>query len=82
VNVKTSEQQSLLAMMVRNAATHQCIFSPWTGLEFAYRDGALYRMTLNTSQFERAPISAALLRVEELVSMADNDIWARVMGEL
>jgi len=72
-------QRMALATAVRNAATHQCIFTV-DGSEYAYIDGALYRVTPGTSQFQRgyAPVS---LRVEELFGMSDEDIWVRVMGE-
>jgi hypothetical protein len=74
-------QRMALATAIRNAATHQCIFTVWDGFEMAFVDGALHRVTPNASQFQRgyAPIP---LRVEELFVMSDDDIWARVMGDV
>lgn len=73
------QQRALFATTVRNASTHQCIFTPMSGLEFAYQDGTLYRVTANASSFQRG-YTEALLRVEELPGMSDEEIWKRVMG--
>lgn len=69
----------MLATAVRNAATGQCIFTPIDGLELAFRDGQLCRVSPSTSQYDRyhTPIG---LRVEELSGMSDDEIWKRVMG--
>ncbi len=72
-------QRALFATAVRNASTHQCIFTPITGLEFAYQGGALYRVTPGTSHFQRG-YTEACLRVEELPGMSDDELWRRVMG--
>lgn len=74
-----TKQRALLATAVRNAATTQCVFVPWEGLELAYRDGQLHKITPNTSQYERGYIPLNL-RAEELPGMSDNAIWKRVMG--
>lgn len=79
MNEESQGAQVALATAVRNAATSQCIFLPWSGCELAFRDGALYRVTPNTSQYDRQ-YGAPLLRVEELIGMADDEIWQRVMG--
>jgi hypothetical protein len=74
-----TQQRMRLATAVRNAATTQCIFSPWPGCELAFRDGALYQMVPGTSQYQRQYV-APLLRIEELIGMSDDEIWAKIMG--
>jgi hypothetical protein len=74
-----AQQRARLATAVRNACTHQCVFTPWPGLEFAFRDGALHQVTANAA-YDRRAYGPALLRVEELIGMDDDEIWVRVMG--
>lgn len=73
------QTRAMLATAVRNAATGQCIFTPLDGLELAFRDGQLCRVSPSTSQYERYHTPIAL-RVEELPGLSDDEIWKRVMG--
>jgi hypothetical protein len=74
-----AQQRARLATAVRNAATTQCVFTPWPGCELAFRDGTLYQMVPGTSQYQRH-YTTPLLRIEELIGMSDDEIWAKVMG--
>jgi hypothetical protein len=75
----TPEQQRLvLAGSVRNNMVHGSIFTVWSGLELAYRDGMLCRSSVSNAQGQQS--FAPICTREDIFTMNNDEIWVKILG--
>ena len=71
------DQIRILAGCVRNYMQTATIFTPWVGLDLAYRDETLYRCTPNVSSEQRG--YTPICSMWELHDATDVQICEKVM---